>query len=205
MNLIEEYNTKKVDKLKGDPGPYGKFDWKTRAFAPGLDVGAVRLGAIRDGYLSVAGPHDAGGPLAEFMALAFASLHDKAVASTLGLREWSTADTAEAAGLTRFGYAMCVRVAQLGIALHEVTDIAERVAGLFNTSDEIKAMADTVRRLVNKVQPQLYMGATDGWATGPSSEGIDPELEPGAAVCLKCGGDGGMKCEPCKGTGEVHA
>jgi hypothetical protein len=217
VNAVLEHEAKKVAELKANPGPRGRFDWDTRAFAPGLDVGAVRLTALSEGLSKPGHDHDMAGPMAEFMAFAFASLHDKAVTATMGLRPWPEADTAEAAAMARVGYAGCVRAVQCGFALLQ----AHGMLGILRTAIHAELLnpnrarpslidpdllADLDKLLVNieRVKPRPYDGFLVGFATGdPAEDRPDEWLDAGAAVCLACGGYSD-KCEACNRTGEVH-
>lgn len=112
----------------------GRFDWDTRAFAPGLDDAAVRALALGSGYLDRFGPNSAAGPVAEFMLLAFANLHDKAVAAGLGKRPFTAEDVGQVPGMCSFAYAASRFAAELAARVDRAektaADAARRAADL---------------------------------------------------------------------------
>lgn len=61
--------------------PFGRHDWKTRAFAPGLDCGAIAARAER-----YTGERDPVGIYGEVAVYWLAGLYDKVVAGRLGVR-----------------------------------------------------------------------------------------------------------------------
>lgn len=195
-----------MTRVPEKPPPCGKFDWSTRGFAPGLDAGAIRLSALAGGHLEPGGEKDAAGPLAEWMALAMASMHDKCVAVGLELRAWEPIDVWEVAGLLDFAYAACVRGAQIGKAFREmeslllkIEDGLGRLGPIVPEREELVALRERIRRIA----PTPLHEMLDGWA-----EPGNPEMEPGAAVCLRCGGNGSTAaetCPACGGTGETRA